>query len=137
MHGSSQIYYYQAIPTRKGEPIIVTLKNTEKRLGRVTEMIWRMAITMLNLKQCISEKDGVCNLAYLSSSRTEPANKVQFRKLAKLYNQLIDTHVELELNPGLLFTHTFDPTLGDDPVHRITQSVSNWLLDEISIIGIY
>ena len=99
-------------------------------------MIWRMAITMLNLKQCISEKDGVCHLAYLSSSHTEPANKVQFRKLAKLYNQLIDTHAELELNPGLLFTHTsFDPTLGDDPVHSITQSVSNWLLYEISIIG--
>jgi hypothetical protein len=135
MHGSLQIYFYQAIPTRKGEPVIVTLKNTEKRLGRVAELIWRMAIKMLNLKHSISEKDGVRYLAYLSSSRTEPANKVQFQKLAKLYNQLIDTHAELELDPGLLFMHTFDPTLDEDPVHRITQSVSNWLLDEISIIG--
>ena len=82
----------------------------------------------------ICEKDGVGHLSYLKSSHAEPLNKVQFQKLAKLYNQLVDKHAELELDPCLLFTHTFDLTLGEDPVHRITQSASNWLSDKISII---
>lgn len=123
------------MPTHKGESILVTMNNTEKRLGRVTEMIWQMAIKMLNLKHHVSGKDGARHLGFLSSRHTEPIDKLQHQKMAKLYNHLIDTHAELEMDPGLLFTHSFDPTLDDDPVHRITQSVSNWLLDEISIIG--
>ena len=111
------------------------MKNTEKRLVRVTEMIWRMAVNMLNLKHRDSGKASARHLGYLSSSRTKPTDKIQYQKLVKLYNQLIDTHAELELDPGPLFMHSFDPTLDDDPVHRITQSVSNLLLDEISIIG--
>jgi hypothetical protein len=100
-----------------GEPLIVTLKNTEKGLGRVAESIWRMTMKMLNLKHSVSKKDCVCHLAYLSSNCTEPANKVKFQKLAKLYNRLIDTHAELELDSDLLFMHTFDPRLGNDPVN--------------------
>ena len=126
--------FLSGIPTWKGEIVIFTLKNTEKQLGRGTELIWQMAINMLNLKHRICEKNGVGHLSYLKSSHAEPLNKVQFQKLAKLYNQLVDKHAELELDPCLLFTHTFDLTLGEDPVHRITQSASNWLSDKISII---
>ena len=90
---------------------------------------------MLDLKHRIVGKGGADQLGYLIGSSTEPTNKVQYQKLARLYNQLIDMHAELELFPGPLYTHTFDPTLVDDPVHRITQSVSNWLLDEISTLG--
>jgi hypothetical protein len=130
-----KFYRLQAIPTQNGEPVIVTLKNVEKRLGRVIELIWLMATQILLLKHRIAGRGGAANLGYFIGSYTEPTNKVQYQKLAKFYNQLIDMHAELELRPGLLYTHTFDPTLGDDPVHRITQSVCNWLLDELSIIG--
>ncbi|KAL3809841.1 hypothetical protein ACHAXA_009256 [Cyclostephanos tholiformis] len=126
---------HMAIPTQKGEPVIITLKNAEKQLGGVIDLIWQMAIKMLDLKHRIVGKGGADQLGYLIGSSTEPTNKVQYQKLARLYNQLIDMHAELELFPGPLYTHTFDPTLVDDPVHRITQSVSNWLLDEISTLG--
>ena len=36
---------------------------------------------------------------------------------------------------GLEMTHTFDPSWLKDSKHCIAQSVSNWILDEIDVIG--
>lgn len=104
-------------------------------------MIWRMTMKSLNLQHCIiGECDKVKNAHCLDHLRHKqhtaiPTDKMQYEKLAKLYNRLIDMHETLELNSSVLFTHAFDPTCMEDSVHRITQSVSNWLLDEIYVVG--
>lgn len=125
-----QFIDYQAIHTQKGEGIMTTAKRIEKQLGSViTQLIWEMAVKKMNLSHRIrgigDATDPECSV---------PTNESQYQTLAKLYNQLIDTHEQLELENGIIFTHAFDPTI-DDSAHRITQSVSNWLLDRVSTIG--
>ena len=66
-----------------------------------------------------------------------PTNNSQYWQLAKMYNRLIDTHETLEADcGGIIFTHAFDPScMVVDSVHRIASSVSNWILDEIYVVG--
>lgn len=132
-------YCEQAIHTRKGEAITDTITKAERRMGTiVTQMAWQMAMKKLpGLKSQIigRRRFNTHNLDYLSNEYIVPTNKLQYEKAAKMYNHLIDTHEKLEVDASLLFTHTFDPSCLEDSVHRITQSVSNWLLDEISILG--
>ena len=98
-----------------------------------------MAVEKLKLKQQIRRKgrsssktsSSISNdLDHLSQSYSIPEDKVQYQKLTKLYNQLVETHEKLELDCGILF-YTFDPSLLDDSAHRIVASVSNWLLNKI------
>lgn len=114
-----------------------TLTKVERQLDIVSQMSWQMAIEKLKLKSQISNKTGntLHNLDFLNSTYTPPSNKVQYEKLAKFYNQLIHTQEQLELDCGILFTHTFDPSCMNDPLHRIISSVSHWLLVKISIMG--
>lgn len=121
----------QAIHTQKGEAIMTTARRLEKQIGTVvTQLIWEMAMKKMNLSHRIR---GIGDAA-TDPECSVPTNESQYQTLAKLYNQLIDTHEQLELENGIIFTHAFDPTI-DDSAHRITQSVSNWLLDRVSTIG--
>ena len=117
-----------------------TLTKVERQLDIVSQMSWQMAIEKLKLKpQNMSKTNKTSNtphnLDYLNSTYTPPSNKVQYEKLAKFYNQLIHTQEQLELDCGILFTHTFDPSCMNDPLHRIISSVSHWLLVKVSIMG--
>ena len=102
-----------------------------------------MAVEKLKLKQQIRRKGrssktsgSIANdsLDHLSQSYNIPENKVQYQKLTKQYNQLVETHEKLELDCGILF-YTFDPSLLEDSAHRIVASVSNWLLNKIDIVN--
>ncbi len=121
----------QAIYTKKGEAIVATVKRTEEQIGPVvTQLIWQMAIKKLSLSHRLGGKGTITS----DNDYIVPTNEVQYQTLAKLYNNLIDIHEKLELDPGIMFTHAFDPTI-DDSTHKITQSVSNWLLDRVSTMG--
>ena len=114
------------------------MSKIEQKLGTVLHMVWKMATKKLDLKQQIirkGDKGDTHRLDYLTYEYIIPTNKLRYEKLAKMYNQLIDIHETLEVDSSLLFMHTFDPSCVEDSVHRITQSVSNWLLDEIVVIG--
>ena len=117
------------------------MTKTEQKLGKTVHKIWTVATGKLNLEhQIIRKGDGSDthhDLEYLNHEyhSTIPTNNSSYIKLAKVYNQLIDTHEQLELDFSLLFTHGFDPSCMEDSVHRITQSVSNWLLDDIYFVG--
>ena len=104
-----------------------------------------MAVEKLKLKQQIRRKGRSSNktsssisnditLDHLSQSYIIPEDKVQYQQLTKLYNQLVDTHEQLELDCGILF-YTFDPSLMEDSAHRIVASVSNWLLNKIENVN--
>jgi len=139
-HVAMFIEKHMAIHTHKGELIMHTLTKVERQLDIVSQMSWQMAIEKLKLKpQNMSKTNKTSNtphnLDYLNSTYTPPSNKVQYEKLAKFYNQLIHTQEQLELDCGILFTHTFDPSCMNDPLHRIISSVSHWLLVKISIMG--
>ncbi|KAL7536990.1 hypothetical protein ACHAXR_007525 [Thalassiosira sp. AJA248-18] len=134
-HVASFLHKHMAIHTRKGEYIIDAMTKAEKQLGPVNDMVWQMAMKELKLKQTIIGKRGNHQIDHLSHDYTMPTNKVQYKTLAKTYNTLIDIHAKLEVESSLLLTHTFDPSCMEDSVHRITQSVSNWLLDEIFFVG--
>ena len=106
-------------------------------------MSWIMAVEKLKLKQQIrrkgrsSSKTSISNditLDHLSQSYNIPEDKVQYEKLTKQYNQLVETREKLELDCGILF-YTFDPSLMEDSAHRIVASVSNWLLNKIDIVN--
>lgn len=97
-----------------------------------------MAMKKLNMKRQIIRKGtkwNSYNLDYLSHNHIVPMNNSQYLPLAKMYNRLIDTHEKLEEDCSILFTHEFDPSCMEDSVHRISQSVSNWILDEIYLVG--
>lgn len=132
-------YCEQAIHTRKGETITDTITKAERRMGTiVTQIAWQMAMKKLpGLKSQIigRRRFNTHNLDYLSNEYSVPTNKLQYEKAAKIYNHLIDAHEKLEVDASLLFTHAFDPSCSEDSVHRITQSVSSWLLDEIAVLG--
>ena len=178
-HTRTQSHNNKAIPTQKGESIIDTLTNVERRLSysdkiegegssgkvEIIQLLWQMTIQKLNLIHQFdnsnkkndnatrqqyghyhlpddyhmltngisgtSKKNHTATIATIQRS-TPPLNKQQYQQLAKLYNQLIDIHTQLELQYPLFYMHTFDPTISIiDPVHKITSAVSNWLLDEI------
>ena len=120
----------QAIHTRKGVSINDIMIKAQKRLGSVNGMVWQMAIKELKLSGKLSKRQ----VHHLSQDYIIPANKTQYQITAKTYNHLVDTHEKLEVDSSLLLTHTFDPSCLEDSVHRVTQSVSNWLLDEIYTI---
>ena len=123
---------YQAIDTQKGEAIITTAKRIEEQVGTtVMQLIWQMTIKKLNLSHRLGGRGDITNTDH---DCIVPQNETQYQTLAKLYNALIDAHEKLELDSGIIFTHAFDPSI-DDSASRITQSVSNWLLDRVSTIG--
>ena len=101
-----------------------------------------MAVEKLKLKQQIRRKgrktssSSISNnsLDHLNQSYNIPENKVQYQQLTKLYNQLVETHEQLELDCGILF-YTFDPSLMEDSAHRIVASVSNWLLNKVENVN--
>lgn len=105
-----------------------------------------MAVEKLKLKQQIRRKgrssktsssnisNNTTTLDHLNQSYNIPEDKVQYQKLTKLYNQLVETHEKLELDCGILF-YTFDPSLMEDSAHRIVASVSNWLLSKIENVN--
>lgn len=117
------------------------MARTEEKLGKsVICIAWEMATKKLNLERQIIRKGNggggdTRHLGYLTGMRTMPTNKQQWNNLAKTYNQLIDTQERLEADFSLLFTHQFDPSCARDSVHRVTHSVSDWLLDEIVSVG--
>ena len=115
-----------------------TLEIHTERLGTVTQMIWQMAMKKLKIKRRIIRKGtkwDAYDFDYLSHNHIIPTDNSGYLNLAKIYNRLIDEHEKLESNSGLLLTHAFDPSCTEDPVHRLTQSVSNWILDEIYAVG--
>lgn len=108
-----------------------SLTAAENRIEAAIDFVWIMAASKLKLE-----------LQYRSSHRHKlfqlssfvPQDTSQYNSLVKVYNQLIDEHQKLEMDISLLLMCTFDPTCINDPAHKIAQSVSNWLLDEICII---
>ncbi|KAL9186335.1 hypothetical protein ACHAXT_005573 [Thalassiosira profunda] len=129
------LHEHLAIHTRKGERIFDTMKKNERRMGEaVAEMSWQMAKKRLKLKRHLKDKQTTSH-DHLSEEYALPKDRSQYFELAKVYNRLIDTHERLELNSSVLLTHTFDPSLLEDSVHRITSAVSEWLLDEIEILA--
>ena len=94
-------------------------------------MAWIMASKKLKIEYIITKKD----LTILGKAHAFPTNSSEYKSSVTRYNSLIDLHEKIEMNLGLAMTHTFDPSCMQDPAHRITQSVSNWILDEIDIIG--
>ena len=129
---------WQAINTRKGEQIVDTLTKVEEQLDTVTHMCWQIAIEKLKLHEQIIAKGGSKSIGnsfeLLSHGYIIPQNKLQYQRLSKLHKHLIETHEQLELDCGVLFTRTFDPSCMEDPTHRITTSVSNQLLVKIKVV---
>lgn len=112
-----------------------TMTKVEQKLGTVMHMAWEMATKKLELNRQIIRRHDESSRKGLVQEYDIPTNESQYQTLAKIYNHLIDAHEKLEEDSSILLVHTFDPSCGEDPVHRITQSVSNWLLDEIYAIG--
>ena len=122
----------QAIHTRKGESVRQTMSKVKQKLGTVTDLVWIMAMKKLKLKQqCIRNSHSKLHrIKCLRHVHTVLTNRLEYQRLCKLYNQLIDEHEMLELDVSLLLRHTFDPSRLDDSAHRLTRNVSNWLLDK-------
>jgi hypothetical protein len=128
---------HKAISTKKGEPIIETLIAVEKRISCVTDLAWMVAAKRLKLESLILQlrsSNSRCK-KLISNYQFIPEEISEYDSLVKVYNQLVDAHKKLEVDTSLLLMHNFDPSCLDDSAHRITQSVSHWLLDEISNTG--
>ena len=120
----------QAISTRKGELISESLAAVERGMGNVNDLVWIMAAKKLKLGINSSS-----SLHKLFRQRPSTLNDTsQYNAMVKVYNRLIDEYDKIEQDTNLLLMHTFDPSCLSDSAHRIVQSVSNWLLDELSII---
>lgn len=111
------------------------MKHVEKQLGSVVEMLWAMATKKLKLSFIRHIPRRLQNLQPLIEQNYVPSIKWDYERLIKLYNKLIDQHEKLESDSSILLTHNFDPTCLEDSTHRITQAVSNWILDEIFLNG--
>ena len=120
-----------AIHCKVGVSIAGTMERIDQQLGDVINMAWIMASNKLKIKYIITKKD----LAILGKAHTFPTNLSEYKSSATRYNDLIDLHEKIEMNLGPAMIHTFDPSCMKDSAHRIAQSVSNWILDEIEIIG--
>ena len=128
---ASYIQKNMAINCKVGVPIAETMARIEQQLGNVIDVAWIMTSKKLKIKYIITKKD----LATLGKAHAFPTNFSEYNSSAARYNSLIDLHEKIELNLGLAMTHTFDPSWLQDSEHRIAQSVSNWILDEIDVIG--
>ncbi|KAL7518537.1 hypothetical protein ACHAWX_003355 [Stephanocyclus meneghinianus] len=136
-HVASYLQKHLAISTRKGEPIVETLIAVEKRISCVTDLAWMVAAKRLKLESLILKlkSSNSCCKKLISNYHFIPEDMSEYNSLVRVYNQLVDAHKKLELDISLFMMHTFDPSCLDDSAHRITQSVSHWLLDEISNAG--
>ncbi|KAL7431788.1 hypothetical protein ACHAXM_002810 [Skeletonema potamos] len=126
--------YFQksmAIHCTVGVSIAETMMKIEQQIGNVIEMAWIMASKKLKIKYSITKRD----LAILGKAHTFPTNLSEYKSTVTRYNDLIDLHEEIEMSLGPAMTYTFDPSCMKDSAHRIVQSVSNWILDEIDVIG--
>ncbi|EJK63173.1 hypothetical protein THAOC_16185 [Thalassiosira oceanica] len=121
---------HMSVDARKGEEIRTTLNNAAKRLGDVTVLAWQMTIKKLAIEDQV--KPSVRQKEDLLPDRNIPLDRNQYDNLASRYNQLIEKHEKLELGAGVLLTRTFAPSCLKDPVHKITSSVSKWMMIEIS-----
>ena len=129
-HLAKFIINHMAVDARKGEEIRTTLNNAANRLGSVTTIVWQMTIKKLAIEDQV-EPSGRQKKDLLFD-RNIPLDRNQYDKLAIRYNQLIEKHETLELGAGVLLTRTFAPSCLKDPVHKITSSVLNWMMVEIS-----
>lgn len=123
---------FKAISIRRNEALSKSLSSIETQIGReVSNLAWIMAANKLKLdfRHAPMRHDKP-----FYHHHTIPRNTAQYNALIKVYNQLIDEHETIERETGLLLMHTFDPSCIEHSAHRITQSVSNWLLDEIGVI---
>jgi hypothetical protein len=93
-----------------------------------------MTAKTLKLKSVEMQLSSSSRLQRLFQSYSIPQNISEYNDLVKVYNRLIDEHEKLERDSSLLLMHTFDPSCLDDSAHRITQSVADWLLDEIDVL---
>jgi hypothetical protein len=126
--------YFQksmAIHCTVGVSIAETMMKIEQQIGNVIEMAWIMASKKLKIKYSITKRD----LAILGKAHTFPTNLSEYKSTVTRYNDLIDLHEKIEMSLGPAMTYTFDPSCMKDSAHRIVQSVSNWILDEIDVIG--
>ncbi|KAK1741922.1 hypothetical protein QTG54_007495 [Skeletonema marinoi] len=128
---ASYLQKNMAINCKVGVSIAETKIGIEQQLGNVIHMAWIMASKKLKIEYIITKKD----LTILGKAHAFPTNSSEYKSSVTRYNSLIDLHEKIEMNLGHSMTHTFDPSCMQDPAHRITQSVSNWILDEIDIIG--
>lgn len=103
----------------------------EQRIKAAIDFVWVMASKKLKLKM---QYKSLRPHKLFHLSAFVPQDTSQYNSLVKIHNQLIDEHEKLETDISLLLMHTFDPTCMNDPAHRIAQSVSNWLHDEINIV---
>lgn len=128
---ASYLLKNMAINCKNGVSIADTLTRTERQLGNVIDMAWIMASKKLKINYIITQKD----LVLLGKAHTFPTNLSEYKFSVTRYNSLIDLHETIEIKLGLAMTHTFYPSCRHDPAHRVAQSVSNWILDEIEVIG--
>ena len=128
---ASYLQKNMAINCKVGVPIAETLAKTEQKLGSVITMAWMMTSNKLKIKYIPTHQDLV---SLLGRAHTFPTNFSEYNTSVARYNSLIDLHETIEMKLGLEMTHT-DPSWLKDSEHRIAQSVSNWILDEIDVIG--
>ena len=105
--------------------------SVEKQIGSITNFAWIMTADKLKLD--LNHKSKRLYKLF-THHYSIPTNTSQYNALVKVYNQLIDEHEKLEMETSHLLMHTFDPSCIEDSAHRIAQSVSNWMLDEIGVI---
>lgn len=130
---SSYLQKNMAIHCSKvGISIAETMSTIEQQLGDiVTDMAWIMASKKLSIKHTSTKKE----LTILQKAHIYPLNVSEYESSVTIYNAMIDLHEKIETDFGSAMTHTFDLSCLQDSAHRITQSVSNWILDEIELIG--
>ena len=128
---SSYLQNTLAIHCKVGVSIAETMSTIEQQLGDIVDMAWIMASRKLSIKHTSTKND----LAILQKAHIYPSNFSEYESSVTIYNAMIDLHEKIETDFGSAMTHTFDLSCLQDSAHRITQSVSNWILDEIEFIG--
>jgi hypothetical protein len=107
------------------------MSSIEQRIGQAIGLVWVKAIKWLKLNT-LQRPPILAEMSHLVGSHAPPTNKIEHRKLVRIHNILVEQHQKLELDASILLMHTFDPSCLNDSAHRLTQSVANWLLAEIS-----
>jgi len=107
------------------------MSTIEQQLGDIVDMAWIMASRKLSIKHTSTKKE----LVILQKAHIYPSNFSEYESSVTIYNAMIDLHEKIETDFGSAMTHTFDLSCLQDSAHRITQSVSNWILDELEFIG--
>ena len=128
---ASYIQKNMAIKCNTGVSIAANIFNIEQQLGDVLDMAWILASKKLKVEY-ISVK---IQLKILSSAHFFPTKLSEYKSVVTRYNNLIELHEKMEMKLGLKMMYTFDPSCTQDSAHRISQAVSNWILDEIDLIG--